>query len=407
MELPFNNSFMRDLKRILVIHSEGNAANNPCLKAMFDYFGKCGWHCDVVSRERDIPQPYFPNVSWRLDGHIWWRLKAIAINVLCSRIISRLMVWCRWRSRPRGRYNLIIGVDRQGLIEAYYLSRMMKIPYFLISFEIMFEKETFLRFKRLEREASKHVETWIVQDELRAEKLAQENHLDRSKAFYLPVASRGLGTFDNDRLRDRLGIPKEKHVIIAMGSIGIWTMIDEVLTSLPSWPEDWVLIIHDRYGFKKRQIADLFKKKPDIGTRLFLSDRAAEYVDDLGDILNGVSYGLAFYRSVAGHRYWGDNLKFLGRSSGKIATYFRYGIPVITNEIGIMADDIKTYGLGHVVDSPMAIPALLQNSGLMDQTKNYNRCRQYFSEKLDFDLYAEHLAARLNNKTSTLFSSGN
>ena len=384
--------------RILIIHPEGNAFNNPSLKAILDYFGECGLKCDIASKKRDILQPTSPYLSWLFDRKLLQRIKAIAINVLCVGFICQLVVKWQWMKQPKGQYKLIIGVDRQGLIEAYFLSLIMNIPYYFISFEIMFEKETSPRFKQLERDAAKKVTAWIVQDEVRAEKLAQENRLDRSKVFYLPLASRGLGSLGPGRLRDELGIPKDKHVIIAMGSIEQWAMIDEILTSLSLWPDNWALIVHDRYGFTKKQMANFITPERKVSRRLFISESSTKYVDDMGYILNGVSFGLTFYRSFAGHQYWGDNLKYLGRASGKIATFFRYGIPVITNEIGIMADDIRSFNLGHVLVSPLAIPSLLQNRELEDQKKYYDCCRQYFSEKLDFHLYAEELAIKLNVK---------
>lgn len=387
-----------NLTRILIIHREGNAANNPSLKAMFDFFGECGCQCDILSQKRGVSQSDSPYLHWLFDGEIVRQIKAISINVLCIGWISRMIVRWQWGRRPTRRYRLIIGVDRQGLIEAYYLSRLMRIPYYFISFEIMFEKETFQRFKRLEREASQSVSAWIVQDRLRAEKLVLENNLDLSKVFYLPVASRGLGEFGQNRLRDKLGIPKDMHVIIAIGSIDTWTMIDTILESLPFWPEDWALIVHERYGSTKKQLGNLTKRGIVTGHRLFLSEGAVKHVDEMAEILNGIRYGLAFYRPVPGHRYWGDNLKYLGRASGKIATYFRYGIPVITNVSGEMADDIHAFGLGHVIDSPGDIPRVLQKC-VMDPDEAYRKCQQYFINNLDFNLYAEELASRLNIKS--------
>jgi len=387
-------------KRILMIHHEGNAVNNPSIKAMIDYFGERGYYFDIVSKKRKLLQPHMPDVSWLFDGWILRRIKIIAENILCSNAMSRCIIWWQWRNRFKNHYDLIIGVDRQGLIEAHYLSQFMRIPFFFISFEIMFEKETSSRFKQLERDASGKVTAWIVQDEVRAGKLAQENLLDRLKVFYLPLASRGLGTFGPGRLRDALGIPKDKHVMIAMGSIEKWAMIDEILTSLPLWPDNWALIVHDRYGLTKKQIADFITPEHNINRRLFISESSTKYVDDMGYILNGVSFGLAFYRSFAGHQYWGDNLKFLGRASGKFATYLRYGIPVITNDAGVMAEDIKKFRLGHVVDSPMEIPKLLQIINDIDADEYYLHCQNYFSNKLDFNLYAEQLATRLNIKAS-------
>ena len=386
--------------RILIIHPEGNAFNNPSLKAILDYFGECGLKCDIASKKRDILQPTSPYLSWLFDRKLLQRIKAIAINVLCVGFICQLVVKWQWMKQPKGQYKLIIGVDRQGLIEAYFLSLIMNIPYYFISFEIMFEKETSPRFKQLERDAAKKVTAWIVQDEVRAEKLAQENRLDRSKVFYLPLASRGLGSLGPGRLRDELGIPKDKHVMIAMGSIQKWAMIDEILTSLPLWPDNWALIVHDRYGFTKKQMARFITPKKNAALRLFISENSTKYVDDMGYILNGVSFGLAFYCSFVGHQYWGDNLKYLGRASGKFATYLRYGIPVITNDAGVMAEDIKKFSLGHVVDSPMDIPKLLQKISNIDDDEYCHHCQNYFSNKLDFNLYAEQLATLLNIKAS-------
>ncbi len=382
-------------KRILMIHHEGNAVNNPSIKAMIDYFGERGYYFDIVSKKRKLSQPEMPDVRWLFDGWILRRIKTIAENILCSNAMSRCIIWWQWRNRFKNQYDLIIGVDRQGLIEAYYLSQLMRIPYYFISFEIMFAKETSLRFKRLERDASEKVTAWIVQDEVRAEKLAQENLLDRSKVFYLPLASRGLGKFGHGRLRDELGIPKDKHVMIAMGSIEKWAMIDEILKSLPLWPDNWVLIVHDRYGLTKNKIADFITPERNVSCRLFISESSTKYVDDMGYILNGVSFGLAFYRSFAGHLYWGDNLKYLGRASGKIATFFRYGIPVIANNIGIMADDIKTFGLGHIVDSPADIHEILQKNNIKKSNEYRINCQKYFSEMLDFNLFAKRLATKL------------
>ena len=116
-------------------------------------------------------------------------------------------------------YDLIIGVDRQGLIEASILSKLTKKPYIFISFEIMFESETSAKCKLLEIKASKAVSKWIVQDVVRADILANENQLQTFNRILLPLASAGSGVLNSDRLRDYLGIPENKKVAILIGSI--------------------------------------------------------------------------------------------------------------------------------------------------------------------------------------------
>lgn len=388
---------LKPLRKILLIHPEGNVLNNPSLKAIVDHLCTEGIHCTIVSRRMADFCQGIPGVDQRLDGPFWWRAKAAAINVLCSPWLTRLLIRLQWRNGLAAGYDLVVGVDRQGLIEAYFISSICKVPVALISFEIMSERETFARFKRLERIASTRVALWIIQDEFRAHRLAAENGLDTKKAFYLPVASRGLGTSSAIRLRDRLGIDKDKKVVIAIGSIEKWTMIQEVIQSVPLWPQEWVLIVHERYGSTQQRIAGLNIAAGSLDSRLYLSDEATRSVDELGQILSGISYGLAFYRTLPGTRYWGDNLKYIGRSSGKIATYLRYGIPVITNDIGMMADDIRRFRLGHILRSPADLPTLLVSRNLSDPPDWSKNCRRYFTTHLDFGIYAEALISRLAN----------
>src|SRR4029078_10432171 len=132
--------------------------------------------------------------------------------------------------------------------EAAALSALTGTPYILISFEIMFASETSHRVKRIERKASRNLALWVIQDEERAACLQEENGLDSKKRMLVPLASLGLGIQAAPRLRDELGIPKEKKVAILMGTIADWAMAKEIILSAPNWPDKWVLIIQESYG---------------------------------------------------------------------------------------------------------------------------------------------------------------
>lgn len=384
----------KNLSRLLIIHPEGNMANNPSLKAFVDFLGERDVQFDVRARRRkSVRYPEISNVKWVLDKYLFDKLKLLAINVFCSRMLTKIIVFSQWIFLRKKKYNFIIGVDRQGIIEAHFFSRFFLVPYCLFSFEIMFEAETSKRYKELERYASKNCSLWIVQDKVRANKLAEQNRLRIDNSFLLPIGARGVGKHSKNRLRDRLNITREKRVAIALGSISKWTMVGDIVATLANWPNEWALIVHDRYGVTWDSLKKLgIDWNQFLGKSLFVSEQASDIVDDMGQILAGVDLGIAFYQPIDGDPNLGNNLRFLGKASGKIATYLRYGIPVITNEIGEMASDIRKYQLGVVVDKANMIPNILNE---FDYRCFSNNCSSYFINNLDFDIYGQKLYEKL------------
>jgi hypothetical protein len=336
--------------------------------------------------------PPVKGVRFITFGPIIWFIKSIIYDWICVWpliIISVLFDYFLFYKK----YDLIIGVDRHGLIDASVLNKFSETPYIFISFEIMFERETSARYKSLERTASKCVSLWIVQDEVRAQQLQFENFLQSSNKFILPLASAEVGMVKAERLRDHLGIPEEKKVAIVIGSVYGWSMISQIIKSVVNWPEEWVLIVHERYGRTSELLsAEVAAVENLLDYKIFISDAATEMVDDMGSILAGVSVGLAFYEADLKKRYLGKNLVYLGLSSGKISTYLRYGVPVIINEIGIYAEETRLYRFGCVVELPEEIPNKLDE---IDHDEYRINARNYFVKKLDFNIYSNDIWSRL------------
>ena len=371
---------------ILIIHTDGNTFNNPSLKCIIDLLLENGFKIDLRYPKSHAPMPLNSNIRFIPFGKFIRRLKNIIFNRFCSKLLINLSVFVEYVFYYK-KYDLIIGVDRQGLLEANILNKLTSTPHIFISFEITFEKETSVRYKELEKDASKSIYSWIVQDEERAQKLLEENDLQVSNRFLLPLASAGIGNTNDVRLRDRLGIPKTKNVAIAIGSISSWSMISEIIRSVTSWPDDWVLILHERYGRTRETLdEELLYIEAFIGEKIFISDSATEMVDDMSMILSGVDAGLAFYRADYSGTLTGNNLKYLGLASGKISTYLRYGIPVVVNEIGLYAEEIQRCKLGCVVSGSNEISEKLIEIKNNDYTKN---AKSYFSDNLDFNIYAD------------------
>jgi hypothetical protein len=234
-----------------------------------------------------------------------------------------------------------------------------------------------------------------VQDAVRAQQLQIENGLEPVSRMLLPLASAGPGARPDHGLRDAVGVPPDQHVAMLMGSMADWSMAGRILRSVAGWPDDWVLIVHERYGRTRASLgADFPSVEPLIGRRIFVSEAPTDKVDDLSSVLAGVAVGLAFYEPDYKSYHTGRNLKYLGLASGKISTYLRHGIPVILNEIGLYADEARRHGFGRVVAAPEEIgPNLAACLG-----EDYrSHAQAYFRDKLDFNLFRQQLWARLSD----------
>ena len=379
------------MKRLLLVHHPGTAFTNPNLESFIQYALSQSIKIDIRCKASLAPKPSVRNLTWLEYGRFISNIK----NYFLKKNTVKPIIWIVALYEVifvfKKKYDLIIGVDREGLIDAGLYSHFLKIPYVYFSYEIMFSDEIGNSRKRLERKYSANVKLWMIQDETRAKCLVEENNLNLNDCFLLPIASAGTGEYSELRLRDALGIDESKKVAIMIGSLSEWSMSYDIIQSVNNWPEDWVLIIHERYGRTKQLLIDRIGSNL-FGTRIVCSDAKAKSLDGMGSILAGIEVGLAFYRAVYTTPYNGKNIKYIGLSSGKIATYLRYGIPVLTNRIGQYADIIRNEKLGIVVESPHEIGSALAH---LERSDYSGRCIQYFSDYLDANIFMPSLLNKL------------
>jgi len=297
---------------------------------------------------------------------------------------------------------LVLGVDREGIIVARELAKRYAVPYGLVSFEIMFQEETSLEFKLPERHACRDIAFALVQDGLRARNLSEENLIPEEKMVLVPVG--GHGVRRRPAQTSCKHAPEGKRVALYMGSLEPWTLVDEVLAGLGDWPDDWVLLLHERYGLTG-DVARQFDIDGMLGTRLFISDSSYATIDDLAGLLHTVDLGLAFYKPTYEGRFVGRNIADIGLASGKIATYLQHGVPVAVNEIGEYAELVRNRKLGIVSPDP-------RNLGHQLADFNPDECREQcyacFAEILDLQNHFGTLqqamlsadAGHLENSTS-------
>ncbi|MGE5411841.1 MAG: glycosyltransferase, partial [Clostridiales bacterium] len=295
------------------------------------------------------------------------------------------------------RYDLVIGVDR-GVIEASFVAKFYRIPYGVISYEIMFAEETTSQYLVNDINASKDVSFAVCQDELRSFHLSKENHIPLSKIINIPVAGRsarrGVRAYN---LHEILGIPRQKKIALYMGSVtSKWAGINEIIEEIDNWPDDWVLLLHQRYAqYENNFLREISPKK-----NIFISPYSSLPFDNIGELLNSVDLGLGIYIPQKSSIFEGNNLKYIGMASGKIMTYLQYGLPILINELGEMSVHTRQNQLGTVVENLREIPsalAALSSDVLSAQREN---CISFFESELDLDKKVMPLLSVIQKVTS-------
>jgi hypothetical protein len=373
----------------MFVHPEGNFNNNPHLYAVIGRLCEEGYSVTIQATRRNFSQqaPH-PGTEVVLHGRFISKILSLLSRFRLGRIPSLLICTVLYR---RSNPDLIIGVDAAGIVIASLLARLKGCSIALFSYELFFESEIGKFRKRSEIEACRELEFAVVQDPPRGDQLARENQIECSKMIYMPVAAAKSREASGGWLRSKLKIPKSKKIAVCMGSLTEWSGFDRLLTDLDRWPEDWCLVAHHRYGFSDSIATKLQKKHPDT---LFLSTESFETNEDLGRLLGDADIGIAFYCPDYRSEYTGLNLYYIGLASGKISTFLEFGVPVLVNQIGDMADDVRAEQLGFVVESVEATPSSFKTIPAKDLAA-VNRCQTYFDRVLSVNATIAPLLSKI------------
>ncbi len=368
--------------KILVIHPEGNINYNVNLTGIVEILCENGWNIDIYSQKRSA----IDQVSPCENANLYLEDKDNIDEYLNLKIQKYLT-----------KYHFIIGVDQDGIVEAAKISKTQNTPYGLLSYEIFFAEEIGIENKLEEIDACKDIQFAIVQDEIRGKLLCEENRIPSDKLIFIPVAGRGVHhRTPNFYLHDKLGIDKTKKIALYIGSIADWAMLDELFENTQFLPDNWVIVLHSRYNNSDYQklLADNSKQN----NKIFLHQQSELSLNDLSNILNSASIGIAFYKPNYQTKYDGKNIKYIGLSSGKISTFLQNGLSFITN-INISIKPTVNQHFCFEINEFNEFFTILKNYSDID---NSTVCHSFFLEHLDLNTKINPLLTLLKNQNNSI-----
>ena len=198
---------------------------------------------------------------------------------------------------------------------------------------------------------------------------------DEIPAFILPVTYDGPSSGSkSDYLRTKYGIGKGKRIALHLGEIKWWYSCIEIAREFARL-KDWVLVFH---GYSEEDY--LMRLKSVVAhnriENVIISDRTHNSISSIDEIVRSCDVGIAWYNDIS------TNFRTAGGSSGKIAAYLRYGLPVIATRYESTIDAIERPGCGVCVtgydeiegalNSIIEKYANLSSNALSEYDRNYN-----------------------------------
>ncbi|MBI2860212.1 MAG: hypothetical protein HYX91_01740 [Chloroflexi bacterium] len=293
-------------------------------------------------------------------------------------------------------YDLVFAIDPDGLMAAHKLIKKNPAPLFYFSFEIFFRHELHTswerKLKRREIRASRSIDCIIVQDEQRWELLKRENDIPHNNVVFMPVAPAGAPeTKKTEYLRTKFDIAPEKKVVLFSQGLGSWTGVEKLVEQAHTWPDRFILVIHSRNFVNDPVFLDNIKRNCDPNKVRF--DLEPVPFDRYAELVSSADIGLVL-RQPSGGKYTGDNIRYVGLSSGTLSTYMKHGLPVISNNEQSHKDIFSKYGCGIYIRDLSEIKATLPVIEEDYETMR-NNCFAFFEGVLSFDNHYHRLMEKM------------
>jgi glycosyltransferase involved in cell wall biosynthesis len=251
----------------------------------------------------------------------------------------------------------------------------------------------------------------IIQSEEKEALFREDYRLEEKiPGFILPVTYQGPAIEKKESLlRQKYHIPPDKKIALHLGGIAAWFSCLEIALVF-SQLEDWVLIFQGMADHS--YLEDMKKGLAEFGARnVIFSDHVYTDMDDVIRVVASADLGIAWYNNISA------GFRTAGKSSGKIAAYFKAGLPVVAKRYRSTGEAIERTGSGVCVESVDQIPWAVQkieaayerfsHSALAEYERSY-RFENYGPELVKFlsGAFSTPHGAKQGNKLKQIFLAG-
>lgn len=341
---------------------------------------------------------------WFQKHPVWFDLLRSCYRIVkdwingVSMLVRSAQIWQRHLQTP---YRCFIGVDPEGLVRAYSFAKFFRVPIVYYSLELLLTDEITTprekKLKRREAALSHKAEFVIIQDQERARLLAEENQIPLEKFILIPNSPMGPARRKSSRYwHRRFGLPSDTRIVLHAGSLERWTGVEEIVKSVKSWPENWVLVVHSRYNVQLSPDIDIEQlSQLGIPGKVFFSRNPVPRME-YDQLVDGADIGVAFYVPTAGSTYTMRNIQTIGLASGKIGYYLRAGLPVIVNDKTSISELIRREKCGMAVGESQDMGEGIAQIAQDYQEYSHRACRA-FDRYFDFTPSFESVIKRIDS----------
>jgi|GEM_PF-1222580 len=310
LDVPLQ-SYSRDLANILAElgHSVTLCLTNASSPRLIDSASLRNVRVCMIDR----PFPILTKLYWKITRHLQSMFAGLRLSVIdpqCRRMARKAL-----NDKP----DLLIGIEKRGLVIAGMLFDELDVPFVYYSLELYIEGhpwyQDFCQLRRQEIQYHRKALATIVQDRFRAEVLMLANGNPRGCVVELPIGVRRLAKRIDPDLRTQLGIKQGSRMVLSLGSIAKHRLSEAILDLSDRLDQGTTIILHGptqdpRYRPRSR-------KNVIVSNKLLPES-------ELASLISLCDMGLVVYRNDV------VNDRLTAFSSQKVAYYLALGKPIVT-----------------------------------------------------------------------------
>ena len=299
--------------------------------------------------------------------------------------ILHFALFCRWHYRKS---DLAVAFDANGLA-AMTIAVPRRVPFVYWSLELWLMSDCIDRvsraIKRNEIRSLPRAAAVVIQAPDRAAYLTEGTGLSRDRIVLVPNGPIGPRSTDlpRDFFARRFGLATGKKVVLHAGMLGDDVRSLELAQSVPTWPEPFVLVFHER---SPRDPAEPYLRRiaEEGGARVYLSLDPVPF-EEIEKVYAGADIGVVSYAALNVNSGTGAS------ASGKVAYYLRQGMPILALT-DVCPAVIEQYRCGVWVRSAGEIAAALSEIAA-DWAGFSARASHCYDDHFDFHKAVDNLMA--------------